>query len=228
MPKDAADAAKIEAASGARPSLLRRGILLVLSSPSGAGKTTLVRRLLEAEPDQFFMSVSVTTRKPRPGEVDGRDYRFVDAASFKALREAGDLLEWAEVFGNCYGTERQQVEYAIGQGHDVLFDIDWQGARQLAESMPRDLVRVFILPPSGKSLEQRLRNRNMDSDDVVAGRMAKAAGEISHWPEYDYIIVNEDVDESFRALQAIVAAERLKRERQIGMSDFVRWIEDDL
>jgi guanylate kinase len=211
-----------------RPPLVRRGILLVLSSPSGAGKTTLVKRLLVHDPDQFFVSVSLTTRQPREGEVDGRDYQFVDVARFKTMRDAGQLLEWAEVFGNYYGTERRQVDYAIGQGHDVLFDIDWQGARQLAEQMPRDLVRVFILPPSGKALHERLMKRNMDAPEVVAKRMAKAAGEISHWPEYDYVIVNEEIEESFAALQSIIAAERLRRERQVGLSDFVRWIEHDL
>lgn len=216
------------AATDRPPPLIRRGILLVLSSPSGAGKTTLVKRLLQNDPDQFFMSVSMTTRPPRAGEVDGRDYNFVDRARFEDMRDSGGLLEWAEVFGNFYGTERRQVDHAIGQGHDVLFDIDWQGARQLAESMPRDLVRVFILPPSGKALEERLKARNADAPEVVAKRMAKAADEISHWPEYDYVLVNDDVDACFAGLTAIVAAERLKRERQIGLSDFVRFIERQL
>jgi len=210
------------------PPLVRRGILLVLSSPSGAGKTTLVKRLMDAEPDSFAMSVSLTTRPPRDGEVDGRDYHFVDKTTFARLRDAGELLEWAEVFGNDYGTERRQVESAISGGHDVLFDIDWQGARQLAETMPQDLVRVFILPPSGRALEERLRSRNKDAPEVVAKRMSKAAAEISHWPEYDYVIVNEDVEESFAALQAIVTAERLRRARQVGLTEFVRWIERDL
>ncbi len=211
-----------------REKLKRRGLLLVLSSPSGAGKTTLAKRLLAAEQENLHMSVSVTTRAPRPGEVDGRDYTFLDAASFTALRDSGGLLEWAVVFGNYYGTERSQIEAAIARGHDVLFDIDWQGARQLAERMPHDLVRVFILPPSGRALEERLRSRNADSDEIVAKRMAKAADEISHWPEYDYVIVNHDVDESYRALTAILTAERLKRERQTGLSDFVRDIEREL
>ena len=205
-----------------RSPLIRRGILLVLSSPSGAGKTTLVKRLLADDPDTFFMSVSLTTRTPRPGEVDGRDYQFVDKARFEAMRDKGEFLEWAEVFGNFYGTERQQIEYAIGQGHDVLFDIDWQGARQLAEAMPRDLVRVFILPPSGKALEARLRTRNEDAPEVVAKRMANAADEISHWPEYDYVIVNANIEDSLKGLQAILTAERLKRERLDGLTGFVR------
>jgi guanylate kinase len=211
-----------------RSPLIRRGILLVLSSPSGAGKTTLVKHLLADDPDTFFMSVSLTTRRPRPGEVDGRDYQFVDKARFEAMRDKGEFLEWAEVFGNFYGTERQQIEYAIGQGHDVLFDIDWQGARQLAEAMPRDLVRVFILPPSGKALEARLRTRNEDAPEVVAKRMAKAAEEISHWPEYDYVLVNEDISACFVDLKAIITAERLRRERQVGLSAFVRDIETEL
>lgn len=209
-------------------SMQRRGLLLVLSSPSGAGKTTLAKRLLAAEAARLHMSVSVTTRPPRPGEVDGRDYTFLDEARFLAMRDSGDLLEWAVVFGNYYGTERRQVEAAVNRGDDVLFDIDWQGARQLAERMPHDLVRVFILPPSGKALEERLKARNMDSAEVVAKRMAKAADEISHWPEYDYVIVNHDVDDCYRALVAILTAERLKRERQIGLSSLVRRIESEL
>ncbi|MCB1506568.1 MAG: guanylate kinase [Hyphomicrobiaceae bacterium] len=206
----------------------RRGLMLVLSSPSGAGKTTLVKRLLGDDPDSFFMSVSLTTRTPRPGEVDGRDYKFVEKARFVAMRDNGELLEWAEVFGNFYGTERQQVESAVKQGHDVLFDIDWQGARQLAESMPQDLVRVFVLPPSGKALAARLHTRNEDAPEVVAKRMAKAADEISHWPEYDYVLINDDIETCFSGLKAIIAAERLRRERQVGLSAFVREIESEL
>lgn len=208
--------------------LKRRGLLLVLSSPSGAGKTTLSKRLLAAEPDSLRMSVSVTTRPPRPGEVDGRDYTFIDKQRFEAMRDNGELLEWAKVFENYYGTERRQVERAIASGQDVLFDIDWQGARQLAETMAHDLVRVFILPPSGRALEERLKSRNMDSAEVVAKRMAKASDEISHWPEFDYVIVNSDIETSFAALSSILTAERLKRDRQIGLSAFVREVQADL
>ncbi|MFV0367063.1 MAG: guanylate kinase [Hyphomicrobiaceae bacterium] len=208
--------------------LTRRGILLVLSSPSGAGKTTLAKRLLQEEADNICMSVSVTTRTPRPGEVDGKDYHFVSKDEFQRMRDGGRLLEWAEVFDNFYGTERAQVEDFVKRGHDVLFDIDWQGARQLAEAMPHDLVRVFILPPSGRALEQRLKSRNMDSPEVVARRMAKAADEISHWPEYDYVIVNHDVDESYAELKAVITAERLRRERRVGLSALVREIESEL
>lgn len=202
-------------------SVHRRGLLLVLSSPSGAGKTTLARRLLASDPE-IAMSVSVTTRAPRPGEVDGKDYHFIDDARYQALREAGDLLEWAKVFDNHYGTPRGPVEAAIGAGRDVLFDIDWQGAQQLEEKLPQDLVRVFILPPSAQDLAARLSARGQDSADVVARRMAAAAAEISHWQEYDYVIINADLDRSSRDLTAILAAERLKRERQLGLMDFVR------
>jgi guanylate kinase len=202
-------------------SVHRRGLLLVLSSPSGAGKTTLSRRLLASD-TEIAMSVSVTTRAPRPGEVDGKDYRFVDAARFHAMREAGELLEWAKVFDNFYGTPLGPVEAAIEAGRDVLFDIDWQGAQQLVEKLPHDLVRVFILPPSARDLEVRLSARGQDSADVVARRMAAASAEISHWPEYDYVIINADLDQSSRDLTSILTAERLKRERQLGLMDFVR------
>lgn len=199
----------------------RRGLLLVLSSPSGAGKTTLGRRLLEGEGGALSMSVSLTTRPPRPGEVDGTDYWFVDETRFSDLREAGGLLEWAQVFGNYYGTPREQVEEKVGSGADVLFDVDWQGGRQLAEAMPEDVVRVFILPPSAEVLERRLTSRNQDSAEVVALRMAQASGEISHWIEYNYVIVNEDIEASIVQLRAILAAERLKRARQIGLTKLV-------
>ena len=193
----------------------------MLSSPSGAGKTTLARGLLEADRN-ISLSVSATTRKARPGEIEGRDYVFVDEARFNALREGGDLLEWARVFGNLYGTPKKPVEAAIASGRDVLFDIDWQGAQQLTEKMPGDLVRVFILPPSGDVLENRLKGRAQDPPEVVAKRMAQASAEISHWPEYDYVIVNEVLEHSIAGLLAILTAERLKRERLLGLSEFVR------
>ena len=208
-------------ATPATPPLARRGLLLVLSSPSGAGKTTLTRRLL-AEDSGIGVSVSVTTRAPRPGEVDGRDYIFVDEQRYNAMRDGGDLIEWARVFDHHYGTPRAPVEAAIASGRDILFDIDWQGAQQLKEKLPQDLVRVFILPPSGQVLEQRLRARGQDSAEVVARRMAAASAEISHWPEYDYVIVNADLEQSTAALRSILAAERLKRERILGLSAFVR------
>jgi guanylate kinase len=205
----------------------RRGLLLVLSSPSGAGKTTLARRLMESD-GNIAMSVSVTTRKPRPGEIDGKDYIFVDEARFNAMRDDGALLEWARVFDNFYGTPRAPIEAAIGSGRDVLFDIDWQGAQQLNEKLPQDLVRVFILPPSAAILAARLAKRGQDSPDVVARRMAAASAEISHWSEYDYVIVNQDLDVSSAALTSILAAERLKRERMYGLVDFVRTMQAGL
>ena len=214
-------------ASPTSKTIERRGLLLVLSSPSGAGKTTLSRRLLAADPG-IAMSVSVTTRAPRPGEVDGRDYNFIGAATFDAMREAGELLEWARVFDNHYGTPRAPVEAALAGGRDVLFDIDWQGAQQLQEKLPQDLVRVFILPPSAEHLAQRLAARGQDSPEVVARRMAAASNEISHWPEYDYVIVNVDLDESSAGLQAILIAERMKRERLLGLSDLVRRMQSAL
>lgn len=199
----------------------RRGLLLVLSSPSGAGKTTLARRLLAAD-EGISASVSVTTRKPRPGEEEGKDYYFVDETRFMAMRDGNELLEWAKVFGNHYATPRAPVVAAIAKGRDVLFDIDWQGAQQLAETMKGDLVRVFILPPSGAALETRLKTRAQDPPEVVAARMAEAANEISHWAEYDYVIVNADVERSVAGLLAILTAERLKRERLSGLTAFVR------
>jgi guanylate kinase len=204
--------------------MARRGLLLVLSSPSGAGKTTLARGLLEAD-SGISLSISATTRKARPGETDGRDYVFVDEARFTAMRDGGELLEWARVFGNLYGTPKKPVEAAIASGRDVLFDIDWQGAQQLSEKMKGDLVRVFILPPSGEVLESRLRGRAQDPPDVVAKRMAEASAEISHWPEYDYVIVNEVLERSIAGLTSILTAERLKRERQLGLSGFVRGLQ---
>ena len=194
---------------------------MVLSSPSGAGKTTLARRLIEADPE-IAMSVSVTTRPPRPGEVNGHDYHFIDEAAFKRMREADELLEWARVFDNFYGTPRAPVEKAIKSGRDILFDIDWQGAQQLSEKLKHDVVRVFILPPSAAALEKRLQTRAQDSADIVRRRMEAASAEISHWPEYDYVIVNASLDASMEGLKAILGAERLKRERLDGLSAFVR------
>jgi guanylate kinase len=206
---------------GSRRKVARRGLMLVLSSPSGAGKTTLSRMLLKAD-RQIALSVSVTTRPRRKGEIDGRDYHFIDVGRFNAMVRSGKLLEWAEVFGNHYGTPRRPVEAALHAGRDVLFDIDWQGTQQLSEKARDDLVSVFILPPTASELERRLKRRAQDSRAVIRGRMAKAADEMSHWPEYDYVIVNRDIDEAFAEVAAILAAERLKRERQIGLSGFVR------
>jgi guanylate kinase len=198
-------------------------MLLVLSSPSGAGKTTLARRLLAADAG-IRMSVSVTTRKPRRGEVEGADYFFVDKAEFDRLKRARKLLEWAEVFGECYGTPKARVLEMVEAGTDVLFDIDWQGTRQLKKRLPRDVVRVFILPPDGKALEQRLRARDRDSAAVVKRRLTAAADEIGHWHEYDYAIVNAELETTVASLAGILAAERLKRERQTGLADLVAGI----
>jgi len=207
--------------------IARRGLLLVISSPSGAGKTTLSRRLLDRDPN-ITMSVSVTTRPPRPGEVDGRDYYFISKERFEAMRDAGELLESAEVFGNCYGTPKGPVEHSLAKGRDVLFDIDWQGTQQLAQAMQDDLVRVFILPPSVEALRDRLISRAQDPMVVVAKRMAEASREISHWAEYDYVIVNDDLETADREICAILAAERLKRKRRIGLTAFVRSLLDKL
>ncbi|MGC6535621.1 MAG: guanylate kinase [Parvibaculales bacterium] len=207
--------------------ITRRGLMLVLSSPSGAGKTTLARGLLATD-GNIAISVSVTTRKPRPGEVDGQDYHFVDTQGFGEMRNRGALLEHAKVFDNYYGTPRQPVEEALRGGRDVLFDIDWQGTQQLQEAAADDLVKVFILPPTAAELEKRLNSRALDSAEVVAGRMAKASDEISHYPEYDYIIVNEDAEASLAQLRAILTAERLKRGRQTGLSDFVKTLREAL
>jgi len=199
----------------------RRGLMFVLSSPSGAGKSTLSRALLASDPDSA-LSVSATTRPMRAGEVDGRDYYFVDRARFDAMVSQGAFLEWAKVFDNRYGTPRAPVEAMLDQGRDVLFDIDWQGTQQLHQARPEDLVRVFILPPSIAALHARLHSRAQDSADVIAGRMARAAGEISHWAEYDYVLVNDDLEDCLSRLKIILAAERLKRQRQTGLSEFVR------
>lgn len=205
----------------------RRGLLLVISSPSGAGKTTLTRRLLDSDPS-ITMSVSVTTRAPRPGEVDGKDYLFISMEKFNAMRDSGELLEWAEVFGNCYGTPKAPVQASLAVGRDVLFDIDWQGTQQLAQVMPEDLVRIFILPPSAAALQDRLIRRAQDSVVTVAKRMAEAAREISHWAEYDYVIVNHDLETSDREIRAILEAERLKRKRRTGLTAFVRALSEKL
>jgi guanylate kinase len=198
----------------------RRGLMFVLSSPSGAGKTTLSRRLL-AEEEGVAMSVSVTTRGPRPGEVDGKDYYFIDTLKYDAMVEAGELLEHAVVFDNKYGTPKKQVMDSLASGRDVLFDIDWQGTRQLAQTCRTDLVSVFILPPTLDELERRLRSRAQDSEEVVQKRMARAVDEISHWEEYDYVVVNEDLDKAMQHIRRILYAERFKRWRQLDIGDFV-------
>lgn len=217
---DAASGNHSEHEADAAADLPRRGLMLVLSSPSGAGKSTISRSLLSRDPN-LSMSVSVTTRPPRPGEVDGRDYFFVDAAAFARLRDTGELLEHARVFDHHYGTPRGAVEDALGNGRDVLFDIDWQGTQQLEGSARDDLVSVFILPPSLAELERRLYARAQDSAEVVRRRMAKAASEMSHYPEYQYVIVNREIEESVARVQSILTAERLKRTRQIGLAEFV-------
>ena len=201
----------------------RRGFILVLSSPSGAGKTTLTRRLLAADPS-LSLSISVTTRAKRPHETDGVDYHFIDRARFDELVATGGLLEHATVFGNSYGTPREPIESALAGGREVIGDLDWQGTQQLRDKMERDLVSVFILPPALAELERRLKVRNEDSPETVAARMAKALDEMSHWAEYDYVLVNRDLDECLATLQAIVHAERAKRVRQVGLADFVREI----
>jgi len=203
----------------------RRGLMLVLSSPSGAGKTTISRRLLETD-GNLNLSISATTRPKRPGETSGIDYFFVDRTEFDLRINKGEFLEYAKVFGHYYGTPRGPVEAALSAGRDVMFDIDWQGTQQLAQSARDDLVSVFILPPSTRALEARLKARAQDSDEVVAERMAKAADEMSHWAEYDYIIVNDDLAVSISQVQAILTAERLKRLRQVGLAEFVKALRD--
>jgi len=203
----------------------RRGLMLVLSSPSGAGKTTLSRQLLDND-KQLQLSVSCTTRAKRPGEREGVDYRFIDTATFRGMIERKEFLEYAEVFGNYYGTPRAPVDEALAAGRDVLFDIDWQGTQQLRDKGRADLVTVFVLPPSTRDLEKRLLTRAQDSKQIVAERMAKAADEMSHWAEYDYVVVNRDIGTSLTNLKAILTAERLKRERQVGMSVFVKGLRE--
>ena len=199
----------------------RRGLLVVLSSPSGAGKSTISRMLLEAD-EHITMSVSATTRPMRPGEVEGIDYHFVDEAEFQRMVQAGEFAEWAPVFDHHYGSPQAPIKDALREGRDVIFDIDWQGTQQLHAAMGEDLVRVFILPPSMKELERRLHERGTDTDEVIAGRMQRAAAEISHWAEYDYVLINEDMDECLSEVRSILAAERLKRWRQAGLVSFVR------
>jgi guanylate kinase len=203
------------------PAVQRRGLMLVLSSPSGAGKTTLSRQLLGND-SQISLSISCTTRDKRPGEKDGVDYRFIDTATFRGMIDRSEFLEHARVFDHYYGTPSGPVEAALSAGRDMLFDIDWQGTQQLKEKGRDDLVTVFILPPSTRDLERRLISRAQDSADVVARRMSKAADEMSHWAEYDYTIINKDIATSLNQLKSILTAERLKRERQLGLSDFVK------
>ena len=205
----------------------RRGLMFVLSSPSGAGKTTLSRMLVAETPD-LRMSVSATTRAMRPGEIEGRDYFFVDQPRFKAMADTGELLEWANVFDNRYGTPRTPVEAALADGKDVLFDIDWQGTQQLRDRQPNDVVSVFILPPSVQALEHRLHTRAQDSDEVIRARMKKAGDEMSHYDAYDYIVVNDNIGLAFEAVKAILRAEQLKRERQVGLGAFVHKLRQQL
>ncbi|SKA28745.1 guanylate kinase [Consotaella salsifontis] len=200
-------------------SIARRGIMLVISSPSGAGKSTIARTLLESD-SQFSLSVSVTTRKRRGSEIDGVHYHFISPAEFDRLRKDDALLEWAEVHGNLYGTPREPAEEAMRQGRDMLFDIDWQGAHQLQEKAKDDIVSVFILPPTMAELKQRLLRRAEDSTDTIAKRLKNSKTEIERWPDYDYVVVNEDLDSAFTAIRAIVAAERLRRVRRPGLADF--------
>ena len=205
----------------------RRGMMFVLSSPSGAGKTTLSRMLTEAIPG-LRMSVATTPRAKRPGEVEGRDYHFVDKTRFEEMVKRGELLEWATVFDNRYGTPKAPVEAALSAGQDVLFDIDWQGTQQLREKARADVVSVFILPPSAADLEKRLSSRAQDSAGVIRRRMSRASHEMSHWAEYDYIVINHDVEAAFAEVQSILKAERLKRERRIGLTTFVRELQRQL
>jgi guanylate kinase len=198
----------------------RRGLMFVMSSPSGAGKTTLSRRLLNTD-SEISLSISVTTRPARKGEINGRDYMFIDVTEFNLMVNRNQLLEHAKVFGNYYGTPRAPVEAALAKGRDVLFDIDWQGTQQLVEKARNDLVSIFILPPSLHELERRLLARGRDEPSEINNRMAKASDEMSHWAEYDYVIVNKEIDQSVEAVRSILVAERLKRHRQLGLSEFI-------
>lgn len=211
----------MEASSEPSPGRGRRGLLIVLSSPSGAGKSTLSRMLMDADRD-ISMSVSVTTRPKRNGETEGVHYHFVEDAEFDGLVASGEFVEWAPVFGSRYGTPKAPVKAALRDGRDILFDIDWQGTQQLHAAMGEDLVRIFLLPPSMSELERRLHSRGTDSDAVIADRMQRAESEISHWAEYDYVLVNDDADACLSKIRTIIAAERLKRARQIGLVAFVR------
>jgi guanylate kinase len=204
----------------------RRGLLLILSSPSGAGKSTLSRMLMAWDPTMRF-SVSATTRPARPGEVDGREYYFRSRAEFEAMVDEGEMLEHAEVFGNLYGSPRGPVEAAMKAGRDTVFDIDWQGGQQIRQAMRDDVVSIFVLPPSIAELERRLRSRGQDSDEVIAGRMAKSRDEISHWAEYDFVLINQDLDATFSDLKTIVQGQRLRRDRQPELSAFVRGLNEE-
>lgn len=218
--------ARLSARPQTPPAVDRRGMMFVLSSPSGAGKSTLSRMLLE-DPG-VELSISVTTRPQRPGEVEGQHYHFIDKTQFDDMVRNGELLEWAHVFGNFYGSPRAPVEKALAAGRDVLFDLDWQGTQQIHHRASRDVVRVFVLPPSVPELERRLRSRAQDSDAVIHGRMERASDEMSHWAEYDYVVINNDINQTFAEVRAILAAERLKRERQVGLDEFVRSLQRDL
>lgn len=206
--------------------ILRRGLMLVLSSPSGAGKSTISRNLLESD-DGFELSISVTTRARRGSEIDGRHYHFRSRREFESMRDSDELLEWAEVHGNFYATPRGPAEKALSEGRDMLFDIDWQGAEQLRDKMRADIVSIFILPPSMKELKGRLRRRAEDTDDVIDARLLNARTEIEHWRDYDYIVINDDLDAAFSNVKAIVDAERLRRDRRPGLFDFVSGLLDE-
>jgi guanylate kinase len=205
--------------------IARRGLMLVLSSPSGAGKTTLSRKLLASD-SAITMSVSATTRQPRSGEAEGKDYYFVSPSMFTQMVDGDGFLEHATVFGNQYGTPIEPVQMALARGRDVLFDIDWQGTQQLRQRAGDDLVSIFVLPPSHEELERRLRARAQDAEDVVRARMAKANNEISHWAEYDYVVINDDLDSTLTKIQTILDAERMKRGRQTGIAEFARKLMD--
>ncbi len=202
--------------------LPRRGLMFILSSPSGAGKTTIARKLLAAEPDHLSMSVSVTTRPKREGEIEGRDYYFTESEEFDAMVAEDAFLEWAEVFGNKYGTPRAQIMDGLGEGRDFLFDVDWQGAQQLSQRAGDDVVSVFLLPPSIAELDRRLHGRGTDSEEVIRGRMARALDEISHWDAYNYVVINDDIEACFTKVRDILHSERLRRHRQTGLIEFTR------